>query len=295
MLLHILPQVLLGSEPAQLEQYPLRAEVAHCAVYHLHGLVRRYPVQFPHYFFVGKTGIPQRHRIAESAAVAAKGRTTMPSRRLAERVRRKMALRNGTESRNLLPLRQRGERRCRPEGWLKGCGGKWHSTTAPNHGICCRCGSLRAGKRTKMNSEHMVILERTDSRKLSGSGRGRVSFQNGRKHIVLSFLTDLQLVTEAGRAGTESREPQDEPERSLPAHQSRPPEKRTTPKTPDARQQKSPETTPAPWNPDPDHARTTASRRQKKAPGGCSSGGSKGRRLPTLPPRLGQYHRHECV
>ena len=159
MLLHILPQVLLGSEPAQLEQYPLRAEVAHCAVYHLHGLVRRYPVQFPHYFFVGKTGIPQRHRIAEFAAVAAKGGTTMPSRRLAERVRRKMALRNGTESRNLLPLRQRGERRCRgtesrnlltlrqrgerrcrPEGRLKGCGGKWHSATAPNHGICCRCG-----------------------------------------------------------------------------------------------------------------------------------------------------------
>ena len=71
MLLHILPQVLLGSEPAQLEQYPLRAEVAHCAVYHLHGLVRRYPVQFPQ-----------------------------------------------------LPLR-----------WKNG-----HTTTAPNCGLCCRCG-----------------------------------------------------------------------------------------------------------------------------------------------------------
>ena len=73
MLLHILPQVLLGSEAAQLEQYPLRVEMAHCAVYNLHGLVRRYPIQFPHYLFVGKTGIPQRHRIAESAAVVAKG------------------------------------------------------------------------------------------------------------------------------------------------------------------------------------------------------------------------------
>ena len=71
--------------------------------------------------------------------------------------------------------------------------------------------SLRAGKRRKMNSEHTVILERTDTRKLSGSGRGRVSFQNGRKHIVVSFQTDHQGVTEAGRAGTERRVPQDEP------------------------------------------------------------------------------------
>ena len=47
MLPHILPQVLLGSEAAQLEQYPLRVEVAHCAVYHLHSPVSRYPVQFP--------------------------------------------------------------------------------------------------------------------------------------------------------------------------------------------------------------------------------------------------------
>ena len=47
MLLHILPQVLLGSEAAQLEQYPFLVEVPHCPVYHLHGLVRRYPVQFP--------------------------------------------------------------------------------------------------------------------------------------------------------------------------------------------------------------------------------------------------------
>ena len=37
-----------------------------------------------------------------------RGRTTMPSRRQAERVLRKMALHNGTELRNLLPLWQRG-------------------------------------------------------------------------------------------------------------------------------------------------------------------------------------------
>ena len=70
----------------------------------------------------------------------------------------------------------------------------------------------------------------------------------------MSFLTDHKGVTETGCAGTERRKTQDEPERSLPAHQSRPPAKRTTPKTPDARQQKSPETTPAPWSRDPDHA-----------------------------------------
>ena len=79
-----------------------------------------------------------------------------------------------------------------------------------------------------MNSAHMVILERTDSRKLSGSGRGRVSFQNGRKHIVLSFLTDLQLVTEAGREGTESREPHDKPARSPPAQRQTAGEKNET-------------------------------------------------------------------
>ena len=170
-----------------------------------------------------------------------------------------------------------------------------------------------------MNSAHTVILERTDTRKLSGSGRGRVSFQNGRKHIVMSFLTDHQGVTETGCAGTERREPQDEPERSLPAHKSRPPAKKTTTKTPDARQQKvrkqqqpeqhrSAATGPLPHGKGGGTGRQThlgahPGRRNepqnaediKKAPGGTTSEGSKGRRLPTLPPLLGQYHRHKCV
>ena len=184
--------------------------------------------------------------------------------RTAGRRTQEQACRNGTGSLVLLPLRQRGERQCRPEGMLKGCGGKWHSTTAPNHGICCRCGSLRAGKRTKMNSEHMVILERTDSRKLSGSGRGRVSFQNGRKHIVRLFLADHQGVTETGRAGTESREPQDKPARSLPAHQSRPQARRTTPQTTDARQQKARKQHPPLGAQTRSTQQTTIARRHKK-------------------------------
>ena len=78
--------------------------------------------------------------------------------------------------------------------------------------------SLRAGKRTKMNCAHMAILQRSDTLQLSESGRGRVSFQKGRKHIVISFLTDHHWVTETGRAGTESREPTHGPARSPSAH-----------------------------------------------------------------------------
>ena len=52
--------------------------------------------------------------------------------------------------------------------------------------------SLRAGKRTKMDSAHTMIQERTDTRKLSGSGRGRVGFQNGRKHMAVPFRADHQ-------------------------------------------------------------------------------------------------------
>ena len=69
-----------------------------------------------------------------------------------------------------------------------------------------------------MNCAHMAILQRFDTLQLSESGRGRISFQNGRKHIVISFRTDLQGVTEKGRAGTESREPTHGPARSPSAH-----------------------------------------------------------------------------
>ena len=126
--------------------------------------------------------------------------------------------------------------------------------------------SLRAGKRTKMNCAHMAILQRSDTLQLSKSGRGRVSFQNGRKHIVISFLTDHHWVTETGRAGTESREPTHGPARSPSAHRR-----------------------------EGRHHRTLTHEDIKKAPGGLTSEGSKGRRLPTLPPLLGQYHRHKCV
>ena len=69
-----------------------------------------------------------------------------------------------------------------------------------------------------MNCAHMAVLQLSDILQLSESGRGRVSFQNGRKHIVVSFRTDLQGVTETGRAGTESREPTHGPARSPSAH-----------------------------------------------------------------------------
>ena len=64
----------------------------------------------------------------------------------------------------------------------------------------------------------MVILQLSDILQLSESSRGRVCFQNGRKHIVISFLTDHQWVTETGRAGTESREPTHGPARNTSAH-----------------------------------------------------------------------------
>ena len=38
------------------------------------------------------------------------------------------------------------EWQCRPEGLQKGCSGKGHSATAPNHGICCRCGKGAKGQ-----------------------------------------------------------------------------------------------------------------------------------------------------
>ena len=170
-----------------------------------------------------------------------------------------------------------------------------------------------------MNSAHTVILERTDTRKLSGGGRGHVGFLNGRKHIVRLFLADHQGVTETGRAGTERREPQDEPARSQPAHRQTAGAKddttdhrRTTTKSPEATpaggnigaQRPAPFPTgraggwvdirPLEPHPGPRHEPPTHED-IKKAPGDCSSGGSKGRRLPTLPPLLGQYHRHKCV
>ena len=64
----------------------------------------------------------------------------------------------------------------------------------------------------------MAILQRSDTLQLSESGRGRVSFQNGRKHIVTSFLTDHQWVTETERAGKECRELPHGPARSPTAH-----------------------------------------------------------------------------
>ena len=97
--------------------------------------------------------------------------------------------------------------------------------------------SLRAGKRTKMDSAHTMIQERTDTRKLSGSGRGRVGFQNGRKHITVPFWTDHQGLTKTRSAGTERREPQDEPARSPPAHRQTA-AKSTTQRTTDARRHK---------------------------------------------------------
>ena len=38
------------------------------------------------------------------------------------------------------------EGQCRPEGLQKGRSGKGHSATAPNRGICCRCGKGAKGK-----------------------------------------------------------------------------------------------------------------------------------------------------
>ena len=216
-----------------------------------------------------------------------------------------------------------------------------------------------------MNCAHMAILQRSDTLQLSESGRGRVSFQNGRKHIVISLRTDLQWITETGRAGTESREPTHGPARSPSAHrregrhhrplthgnkkpgsnthqwphrsaatgslphgkgggmgrqtplgaQTRTMQRRPVRRTPKMPlEEKTPglqgAQRPAPFPTgraggrvdkrtlEPRHGQRNGPPLHediKKAPGGTTSEGSKGRRLPTLPPLLGQYHRHKCV
>ena len=142
----------------------------------------------------------------------------MPSRRPAERVQRKMqrkkALRNGTESREMLPLWQKGrvtmpsrrpaeraqrekhsatapdcgiccrcgkraEWQCRPEGLQKGRSGKKHSATAPNCGICCRCGK-GAGNRPGRQPSRQTKQTKSDGTNRNRPNRRKQS-RPGRK------------------------------------------------------------------------------------------------------------------
>ena len=173
----------------------------------------------------------------------------------------------------------------------------------------------------------MAVLQRSDTLQLSESGRGRVSFQNGRKHIVISFRTDLQGVTETGRAGTESREPTYGPARSpsarrqegrhhrplthgnkkpgsnthrgphrsaatgsLPARRGKTSggSKERSDRLPSPREGRGDGETNAPWSPDQDNATETGPPHFQNAPGGKTSGGSKERSDRLPSPREGR-------
>ena len=97
--------------------------------------------------------------------------------------------------------------------------------------------SLRAGKRTKMNCAHMAILQRSDTLQLSESGRGRVSFQNERKHIVISFRTDHNGLQKQGVRGRKAGNRRTDRHGARP-HTGIPPAGRTTPQNTDARRHK---------------------------------------------------------